>query len=354
MIKKNKFFTASVVLGVMSIGGSYAYTQANPSSSKNNEKKTINVGKRAGSDDVSAVNIAYQTGIDPSKVAQADSTYEKVTTRDINWRKFDTGADVIAAISSGSIDIGNIGSSPLAAATTKNVPIEVFLVTSEIGAAESLVAKNSSNIKSPQDLIGKKVAVPFVSTTHFSLLAALKHWKIDASQVDIINLRPPEISAAWERGDIDATYVWEPTLSKVKSSGHVLANSKQVAEWGSPTYDLWVVRKDFAQKNPEFLKQFVKISTDATGKYSQDPKAFISNKSNLQKIAQITGSNPNDIANLLAGNHYLTPNEQIILLQKPFADNIRQTAEFLKTQGTIEQVLPSYDAFVTNKYLNVK
>lgn len=354
MIKKNKFFTASVVLGVMSIGGSYAYTQANPSSSKNSEQKTINVGKRAGSDDVSAVNIAYQTGIDPSKVAQADSTYEKVTTRDINWRKFDTGADVIAAISSGSIDIGNIGSSPLAAATTKNVPIEVFLVTSEIGAAESLVAKKSSNIKSPQDLIGKKVAVPFVSTTHFSLLAALKHWKIDASQVDIINLRPPEISAAWERGDIDATYVWEPTLSKVKSSGHVLANSKQVAEWGSPTYDLWVVRKDFAQKNPEFLKQFVKISTDATGKYSQDPKAFISNKSNLQKIAQITGSNPNDIANLLAGNHYLTPNEQIILLQKPFADNIRQTAEFLKTQGTIEQVLPSYDAFVTNKYLNVK
>lgn len=351
MIKKNKFFTASVVLGVVSIGGSYAYTQANPSSSKNNEQKTINAVKHVGSDDISAVNIAYQTGIDPSKVAQADNTYEKVTTRDINWRKFDTGADVIAAISSGSIDIGNIGSSPLAAAATKNVPIEVFLVTSEIGAAESLVAKNSSNIKTPQDLIGKKIAVPFVSTTHFSLLAALKHWKIDVSQVDIINLRPPEISAAWERGDIDATYVWEPTLSKASSSGHVLASSKQVAEWGSPTYDLWVVRKDFAKQNPEFLKQFVKISTDATGKYSQDPKAFVSNQSNLQKIAQITGSKPTDVAHLLAGNHYLTPNEQITLLQKPFADNIRQTAEFLKTQGTIEQVLPNYAAFVTKKYL---
>lgn len=348
MTKKNKIFTAGVVLGVMTIGGSYAYTQVNPSSDRINELKS---NKNIDLNDVSVVNIAYQTGIDPSKVAQADQTYEKVTQRDINWRKFDTGADVIAAISSGSIDIGNIGSSPLAAAATKNVPLEVFLITSEIGEAESLIAKNSSNIKTPKDLIGKKIAVPFVSTTHFSLLAALKHWEIDVSQVDIINLRPPEISAAWERGDIDATYVWEPTLSKAKTSGHVLVSSKQVAEWGSATYDLWVVSKDFAQKNPEFLRQFVKVSTDATGKYSQDPKAFVSNQSNLQKIARITGSTPNDIANLLAGNHYLAADEQITLLQKPFADNIRQTAEFLKAQGTIEQVLPNYTAFVTNKYL---
>lgn len=67
-------------------------------------------------------------------------------------------------------------------------------------------------------------------------------------QSKIINLRPPEISAAWERGDIDAAYVWEPALSKAKASGTVLTDSKQVGEWGAPTYDLWVVRKDFAEK----------------------------------------------------------------------------------------------------------
>ena len=48
----------------------------------------------------------------------------------------------------------------------------------------------------PQDLIGKKVAVPFVSTGHYSLLAALKHWNIDPSKVTILNLAPPAIIAA--------------------------------------------------------------------------------------------------------------------------------------------------------------
>ena len=63
-----------------------------------------------------------------------------------------------------------------------------------------------------------------------------------------------------------------PALSKVKASGHVLTDSKQVGEWGAPTYDLWVVRKDFAEKNPEFLKAFVQTSLKQIEAYNQDPK----------------------------------------------------------------------------------
>jgi taurine transport system substrate-binding protein len=42
--------------------------------------------------------------------------------------------------------------------------------------------------------------VPFISTTHYSLLSALKHWGIKPGQVQIINLQPPAIIAAWQRG----------------------------------------------------------------------------------------------------------------------------------------------------------
>lgn len=195
-----------------------------------------------------AVVIAYQTGVDPTKVAQANGEYERDTNQAIQWRKFDAGSDVVNALASGDVVIGNIGSSPLAAAASRDLPIEVFLVTAKLGGSEALVVSNKSGINNPQDLIGKTIAVPFVSTTHYSLLSALKHWNIADNQVKIINLRPPEITAAWERGDIDATYVWEPALSKVKATGHVLTDSKQVGEWGAPTYDLWVVREDFAEK----------------------------------------------------------------------------------------------------------
>ena len=62
------------------------------------------------------ITIGYQTVVEPSKVAQADGAYEKAT---IDWRKFDSGADVIAAVASGSVDIGYVGSSPLAAAARR-------------------------------------------------------------------------------------------------------------------------------------------------------------------------------------------------------------------------------------------
>lgn len=101
------------------------------------------------------VTIAYQTTVDPAKVAQADGAYEKATHAKIDWRKFDNGADIIAAIASGDVQIGYLGSSPLTAAVTRKVPVETFLIATQIGGAEALVARNGSGINSPQDLVGK-------------------------------------------------------------------------------------------------------------------------------------------------------------------------------------------------------
>jgi taurine transport system substrate-binding protein len=53
-------------------------------------------------------------------------------------------------------------------------------VSAQINAAEALVVRNGSGIDKPEDLIGKTIATPFVSTSHYSLLGALKHWGLDA------------------------------------------------------------------------------------------------------------------------------------------------------------------------------
>lgn len=77
--------------------------------------------------------VAYQTVVEPAKVAQADGAYEKATKSAINWRKFDSGADVIAAVAAGDVQIGYVGSSPLAAAASRELPIEAFFVAALIG-----------------------------------------------------------------------------------------------------------------------------------------------------------------------------------------------------------------------------
>ena len=91
--------------------------------------------------------IGYQTGVDPSKVAQADGAYEKAIGEKLDWRRFNSGADVVTALASGDVHIGNLGSSPLAAATSRKLPLVAFLVAAEINAAEALVLVERRSIR---------------------------------------------------------------------------------------------------------------------------------------------------------------------------------------------------------------
>lgn len=295
------------------------------------------------------VTVAYQTSAEPAKVAQADSTFENASGATVDWRKFDSGASIVRALASGDVQIGNLGSSPLAVAASQQVPVEVFLLASKLGSSEALVVKK--NIHTPTDLIGKRIAVPFISTTHYSLLAALKHWGIKPDQVQIINLQPPAIIAAWQRGDIDGAYVWAPAVNTLEKEGKVLTDSAQVGEWGAPTLDVWVVRKDFADAHPEVVKAFAKSALDAQQPYIADPDAWLKQSENLRKLSRLSGVPEADVPGLVRGNSYLTAQQQIAELNGPVNKAIIDTAQFLKAQGKVPAVASDYSQFVTDRFI---
>jgi len=307
----------------------------------------------AAAEAADTVTIAYQTVVEPSKVPQAAGAYETATGAKIDWRKFDSGADVITAIASGAVDIGYVGSSPLAAAASRELPIETIFVVGLIGESEALVTRNGAGIATPQELVGKKVAVPFVSTTHYSLLAALKHWGIDPKSVEILNLRPPEIAAAWARGDIDAAYVWDPALGQIKTNGTVLATSADVGSWGAPTFDAWIVRKDFAEKNPEQVRAFAQVTGDAYATFLKDQAAWGVDSPEAQAIARLTGAKLEEVPALLGGYVFPTLAEQASpeLLGGGTAKAIAETSAFLKEQQKVQAVLPDYAPYVNARFV---
>jgi taurine transport system substrate-binding protein len=239
----------------------------------------------------------------------------------------------------------------VAAAAARELPVETFLIASRLGSSEALVVRNGSGIAAPADLVGKTVAVPFVSTCHYSLLAALKHWGIDRARVKIVNLRPSEIPAAWLRGDIDAAYVWDPALGRIKETGTVLASSLDAAGWGAPTYDVWIVRKEFSARHAPFLEAFARTSLELMQRYAANPTAFAGSAANLAAIVKATGAKPSDVAPMLAGNTYLPGDEQRRLLDGGFVAAVADTAAFLKEQGKIDVVLPDYHAYATARFL---
>lgn len=296
------------------------------------------------------LRIGWQQIVEPSRVPQAEGAYEKATGANITWNQFGGGADVVAAIASGSLDIGYVGSSPLTAAASQELPIQAIYIVGNIAEAEALAVKG---VTKPEELVGKKIATPFVSTAHYSLLTALKHWGVDPASVQILNLRPQEIAAAWERGDIDGAYVWDPVLNQIKTTGGtVLADSSDVAEWGGPTFDAWIVRKEYAEANPDVVKAFVKVTGDAYAAYLADPAKWGADSKEAADIAKLTGANAADVPALLKG--YVFP---------PLADQagpnylggatvkaIADTAAFLAEQGKISAPLADYSAYVNPSF----
>ncbi|WP_292986851.1 taurine ABC transporter substrate-binding protein [Pantoea sp.] len=295
------------------------------------------------------VTVAYQTSAEPAKVAQADNSFAKESGASVDWRKFDSGAGVLRALASGDVQIGNIGSSPLAVAAAQKLPIEAFLLASQLGNSEALVVKK--NITTPKDLIGKRIAVPFISTTHYSLLAALKHWGIQPSQVQLVNLQPPAIIAAWQRGDIDGAYVWAPAVNELEKQGKVLTDSAEVGSWGSPTLDVWVVRKDFAEQHPEIVTAFARSALDAQQAYLNSPDGWLKQPDNLSKLSRLSGVPEAQVPDLVKGNTYLTAQQQVEQLGKPVNKAIVDTAQFLKAQGRVPQADNDYSSYVTSRFV---
>ncbi|MEZ6930391.1 taurine ABC transporter substrate-binding protein [Aeromonas sp. S16(2024)] len=295
------------------------------------------------------VTVAYQTSAEPAKVAQADGTFARESGATVDWRKFDSGASVVRALASGDVQIGNIGSSPLAVAASQNLPIEVFLLASKLGESEALVVKQG--LAKPEDLVGKRIAVPYTSTTHYSLLAALKHWGVDPAELQIVNLQPPAIIAAWQRGDIDGAYVWAPALNQLTKEGKVLTDSARVGEWGAPTLDVWVVRKDFAKAHPEVVQAFVNSTLAAQRDYLANPDHWLTQPDNLGKLSALSGVPAAEVPGLVKGNTYLDAKAQSAELGSLVNQTIIDTARFLESQGKVANAASDYRQFVTDRFV---
>ncbi|MGT2479479.1 taurine ABC transporter substrate-binding protein [Methylobacterium oryzae CBMB20] len=137
------------------------------------------------------VTFAYQDMTVPMRVLMSSGSIEKATGFKITWRKFGGGGDVIRAMASGNVAIGEAGSSPIAAAASQGLPIELFWILDDISEAEQLVVRDGSGITSVAGLKGHTVATPFVSTSHYQLMYALKKAGLGPTDVKVLNMRPP-------------------------------------------------------------------------------------------------------------------------------------------------------------------
>lgn len=290
--------------------------------------------------------VGYMMVPNPLIITKELSWIEKALDIPVEWVQFESGRHVLNAISKKKVDLALIGSTPCAEGIANGLPIEVVWVMAVITDGEALVVRSDGGIEKLADLVGKKVAVPFGSTAHYVLKVALKLSNIPANQINIINMDPGQIMSAWDNGDIQAAYVWNPVLSRMaEKGGEIILTSKELALRGFPTADLFIARKDFADTYPQVVFKVVNELNHATELCRNE-----SNKA-VATVAKALGISPDQALTGMEGMVYLTAAEQKVglyigKLQWEFGlyTLLKDAADFLEEEGTLEKS-PPWPAF---------
>lgn len=266
---------------------------------------------------------------------------------------FDSGVAANQAFSSNSIDFAEMGYTNGVVALSTGIPVNLIWIHEVLGTNEALVVPEDSSVTDVKELKGKKIATPFSSTSHFSLLQSLKEAGIE-KEVNLLDMETKDIVAAWERGDIDAAYTWEPTLSTIKETGKVLIDSGQLAEKGYLTANIDLVHQDFAEKYPELVEDYLLSLNKGVHFYKENPEEAAQVCADALEITQ------EEALSQMEGTTWLTMEEEISsdylgTTEKPgqFNQIFYDTAVFLKEQGSIKDV-PSEESikeFIQPKFI---
>jgi taurine transport system substrate-binding protein len=280
------------------------------------------------------ITIAYQAIPNGDLVVKNKRWLEEAfPDTEIEWKLFDSGGNVNEAVAARSVDIGLVGSSPVARGLSAPIDYQVPWIHDVIGRAEALVVRE--DVASIEDLRGKKVATPLASTAHYSLLAALDRAGLTERDVEIVDAEPDDIYAAWTRGDIDGAYVWNPNRAKLlEEGGRVLIDSEQLAGEGKTTYDLAVVTDAFAERYPDAVRTWVGVQDRAVRLIKEQPDEAAA------AIAAELNIEPDEAAAQVADLIFLTADEQVAPehLGGGVAENLFAAAEFNQRLGQIPAV----------------
>jgi taurine transport system substrate-binding protein len=304
------------------------------------------------------INIGYLRVPNDEKIAKTEALFDEYFADkgiETNFLVFDSGVEANQAFASGSIDFASMGNTNGIIALSRGLDVELIWLHEILGEIEALAVRKDSGIEKVEDLAGRTVATTFASTSHYSLLQILNDAGI-ADQVQLLDMKTLDIVAAWERGDIDAAYTWQPSLGRLLEDGNILISSAQAAAMGHKTANVLLARKGFTEQYPELTADFIAVLVEGGNIYRENPNQA------AEIVANPLGITSEDALAQMQGSIWLTAEEQVSdeymgtsETAGAFSKVMKETSDFLLGQGSITES-PSqdeFDAFVNPQYIEM-
>jgi len=258
----------------------------------------------------------------------------------VNFKDVEDPNDRLIALTAGRLEGMASTVDAFARAQSNGVPaVEVFPIDASVGG-DGILAKNT--VKTIADLKGMTVAVNQGSVSEWFLAQVLEKNGLKLGDVKEQNMKSGEAGAAFVAGRVDVAVTWEPWLSKAKArtDGRVLVSSR---EYPDLIMDSFAFRKDFVQKYPDTVKDFIKAYYDAYDWMQQNKTEA------LKVVGDAVQEKPDDVtADLSTMTLFdLSKGKEVMGTSSSHGkiyDNVKAAAEFWKAQGKVDKVVSPSDA----------
>jgi len=202
--------------------------------------------------------------------------------------KVDEGG--IPRITSGEADLATNAETQLLRESIRNPDLRIIMTVTE--SFYRLVGRKSAGIRSMEDLRGKRIMTPRMTSAHYYLVAMLRSAGISEDEVTIVNLPRADnvlasidlMSDALLKGEVDVISIWEPepedAVHKLGDDAVVLQDRSVYRE----VFNLHARAPDLADPDKRrSIVAFVRAVADATGALKKDPQKYWPHVSSVTK-----------------------------------------------------------------------
>jgi NitT/TauT family transport system substrate-binding protein len=203
----------------------------------------------------------------PMYFAQKKGIFKKYNL-EVTMVYIDGGTTLSQAVVGGSVDIGQNGYTPAAAAAVQGADI-VFIGGISNKLPFQLVVKN--DIKTADDLRGKKIAISRLgSSSDTAATIALDHFNLKRTDVTLLQLGGEGTrTAAMMSGQIDGSLEQYPRTAELEEQGyHVMADCTILA--GDYPNTSYVSTRRYLKSNADTVKRFMMAISESLALYRKD------------------------------------------------------------------------------------
>jgi len=157
------------------------------------------------------------------------------------------------------------------------VPVQMVYITNSSNGGDGIISKSS--IKSIEQLVGKKIAVPRYSEAQTLIMWMIQNSSLTQKEKDgvvksmVYFDTPDDAAKAFFGGKVDAAATWEPYLSQAQTTtgARALFTTKSATKL---ILDGIIFRQDFAEANPEAVTNFIDACLEAESLYATDSESI--------------------------------------------------------------------------------